>query len=274
MAGAGRGVVRGMVVVAVFAAWAVCARAVDVNEQIRSFKNFTRDAATVGEGRFRLEVQGVKIQDEGKTRLNLIGFRIKADEISAGALSLLGTYGLSKNSEVGFVLPGYIESRTVAGKKSTQEDMGDVLLYGKFTQTAQDNLKWAAGLELSVPSGSKAKQFGTDEVAVNPFVSGRFTYKAFGMGAHAGYQFSSGDVPDVINWSFEMYLRGSSFYTIRHELTGRVFHQGGFRNHDLTLWPGIDLHFSDDFTVRPTGMVGGTDIALDYGIGLGLAYVF
>lgn len=273
MARAGRGAVVGMVGVVVVA-WAMGAGAVDVNDQIRSFKNFTRDAATIGEGRFRLEVQGVKIEDEAKTRLNLIGFRIKADEISAGALSLLGTYGLSKNSEVGFVLPGYIESRTVTGQKRTREDMGDVLLWGKFTQTVQDQLKWAAGVEVSVPSGSKSKEFGTDEVGVNPFVSGRYTYKAFGMGGHLGYQFSSGDVPDVFNWSFEMFLRGSSFYTIRHELTGRVFHQGGFRNHDLTLWPGVDLHFSDNFTVRPTGMVGGTDIALDYGVGLGLAYVF
>jgi hypothetical protein len=250
------------------------AQAVEMTDAIRSFKNFTRDAATVEEGRLRLEVQGMKIQDEQKTRLNLIGFRIRADEISAGALSLLGSYGLSKNSELGFVLPGYIETRTVSGNKTTREDMGDVTLYGKFTRNVNDSLRWAAGLELRVPSGSKAKEFGTDEVGFNPFVSGRFVHKAFGMGAHVGYEMTTGDVPDVFNWSFELFLRGSSFYTIRHELTGRVFHQGGFRNVDLTLWPGVDLHFSDNFTIRPTGMVGGTDIALDYGIGLGLAYVF
>ncbi len=273
MVGAGRKV-AGLLAVAGFIAWGRVVQGAEMSEAIRSFKNFTRDAATVEQGRLRLEVQGVKIQDKEKTRLNLIGFRIKADEISAGAFTLLGSYGLSKNSEIGFSLPGYIESRTVSGQKTTKEDMGDVTLYGKFTQGVNDNLKWAAGVEVRVPSGSKSKEFGTDEVGLNPFLSARYVYKAFGMGGHVGYEFTTGDVPDVFNWSFELFLRGSSFYTIRHELTGRVFHQGGFRNHDLTLWPGVDLHFADNFTIRPTGMVGGTDIALDYGIGLGLAYIF
>lgn len=256
------------------------ARAVELSGHERTFRTFTIDATTVEENRFRLEVQGIKVQDDPGARFNLIGFRIpkppaiarKEISTDGGIFNLLGSYGLSKNAEVGFLLPGYIESRTVAGQKSTKEDMGDVQLYGKFTQPVMDIMRWGAGVQVSVPSGSKSKDFGTDEVGLNPFVSSRVTWGRIGLGGHLGYQFFTGDVPDVFNTSLSLFLKGNDFYTLRGEAVLRVFHQGGFRNVDLTVWPGVDMYFSDRLIVRPTGMVGGTDAATDWGIALGIAY--
>lgn len=264
--------------------WALAAassgKAVELSGKERAFRTFIQDAVTVDEGRFRLEVQGIKVQDDPGARFNLIGFRIpkppniprRAISTDGGIFNLVGSYGLAKNVELGFLLPGYIESRTVAGEKSTKEDMGDVQLYGKFLRTVSQMFVGGAGLQLSVPSGSKRKEFGTDEVGLNPFASGRLTWKRVGLGAHLGYEIFTGDVPDVFNTSMQLFLKGNDFYTLRGEAVLRVFHQGGFRNVDLTVWPGVDMYFSDRLLVRPTGMVGGTDAALDWGIGLGLAY--
>lgn len=254
--------------------------AIELTGKERSFRTFIQDAVTVEEGRLRLEVQGVKMNDEYGAQFNLIGFRIpKPPNIArrdisteGGVFNLIGSYGLAKNVELGFLLPGYIETRTVAGQKSTKEDVGDVELYGKFTQVVTDMFTGGAGLQLSLPSGSKSKHFGTDEVGLNPFVSGRFTWKRVGLGAHVGYQMFTGDVPEVFNTSMQLFLKGSDFYTLRGEAVLRVFQQGGFRNVDLTVWPGVDLYFSDRLLVRPTGMAGGTEAALDWGIGIGLAY--
>ncbi|MCX8071225.1 MAG: hypothetical protein N3C12_02060 [Candidatus Binatia bacterium] len=255
-------------------------RGMELSGKERSFRSFIVDPVTVDEGRFRLEVQGIKIEDPEGARLNLIGFRIpkppqvrrEAIGSDGGVFNLIGSYGLAKNAEIGFLLPGYIESRTVAGEKQTREDMGDVQLYGKFTQPLGDLIRWTAGVQVSVPSGSKRKEFGTDEVGLNPFVAGRVTWKRIGLGGQVGYEMFTGDVPDVFNNSWTLFLKGNDFYTLRGETVIRVFHQGGFRNVDLTVWPGVDLHFSDRLLVRPTGMIGRL-ASPDWGIGLGLAYL-
>ncbi|GBD27900.1 hypothetical protein HRbin30_03257 [bacterium HR30] len=270
----------GIGVTVAVAAVSMQAGAVELTGKERSFRSFIVDPVTVDQGRFRLEVQGIKIQDLEGARINLIGFRIPKppqlyrEQIGSegGVFQLLGSYGLAPNAELGFVLPGYIETRTVAGQKETKEDMGDVQLYGKFTQPLGDLVRWTAGLQMSVPSGSKSKEFGTDEVGLNPFLGARLTWKRIGFGGQVGYAMFTGNVPDVFNNSWTLFLKGNDFYTLRGETVIRVFHQGGFRNVDLTVWPGVDLHFSDRLLVRPTGMVGRL-ASPEWGIGLGLAYL-
>jgi len=250
------------------------ARAGDVSDADRAFQNFTRETAVLGEQQIRVEVQAMSLHDENKTRLSLIGYRIKADSTSGGRVDALASYGLMKNMEVGMVLPYYFESRDINGASTNTQDFGDLKLYGKFRRQVATNCSVGAGLELSTPSGDKDNQFGIGEVAVNPFLSTRYTYGRFGVGGQVSYQFVSGSVPDVFGYGLEFAIRGSDLYALRLELDGRVFQQGGFRNNDLTLWPGIDFNISDNFTIRPEGMVGGTDIALDWGIGLGIAAKF
>lgn len=265
------------------------AYAADVTEADRSFKTFTRDSAVVGDNQLRLEIQGMTLHQSDRTlrtevrgtdlvgirpaSVNLLGYRTDAQRIDGGMFDLLGAYGIANRAEVGFLVPFLTESRRdPSGVKDYEADVGDVELYGKFKQDVAEHCSVSGGAELTVPTGVEHKEFGTGEVSVNPFVSTRYDYKAFGVGAYAAYQISSGHVPDVFGYGIDLYLRGGPSYVFRTELTGRVFHQRGSNNHDLTIWPGIDYSLTDRVSIRPTGMVGATDLALDWGLALGVSY--
>ncbi len=265
--------------------------AVDVTEGSRSFRTFTRDSAVVGENQFRLEVQGLNIHeepaglrmrtdDEGNVitqrpaRLNLLGYRTDYRSMTGGIFNLMASYGLGKNAELGFVMPFMTDSRMQQnGDTNFQTGAGDFLLYGKYRQSITESFSVSGGLELSTPTGSERKEFGRGDVAVNPFLSTRYHYKALGVGAFVSYDLNSGDAPDVFGYGAEAFLRGGPSYVIRTEVVGRVFHQRGETNHDVTIWPGIDFYISDNFVVRPTALAALTNnIAWDWGVALGISY--
>lgn len=252
-----------------------CASAAEVTDADRSFRNYTQETAVVSDQQVRVEVRGVMVQDEGKTRLNLIGYRIKADSIHGGIMDLVGSYGLSKNSELGLILPGYIESRRVSGQPAVNNgDMGDLQLYGKFKYSVAEHCSVGAGGQLSVPTGNEKKEFGTNELGMTPYVSTRYEHGSLGVGVQAGYQFWTGDVPGAFQYGAEFFVRPSESWAFRTEVAGRVFDQGGFRNHDVSLYPGFDYNLEENLVIRPIGIVGLSKIALDYGIGLGVAAKF
>jgi outer membrane protein OmpA-like peptidoglycan-associated protein len=261
------------------------ASAADVTDTDRVYRNYTRETATVPEDQVRLEVRGLHEQDDGHTRLDLLGFPVKstfpgktATSVSGGVIDLLGSYGFAKNAEVGFLIPGFIESmRFTDGTHANNEDIGDVMMYTKFQRPVAQHCSVGAGFELSVPTGTTGKGFGTGELGFNPVVSSRYQRGPFAIGANVGYQMYTGDTPnakDVFNYGAEVIVRGSETYAFRTEIAGRTFNQRGTRFHDLTILPGIDFNVAPNFTIRPTGMAGGTDTALDWGIGLGLAFTF
>jgi len=270
----------------------------DVTDGDRVFRNFTREAATVQPGQIRLEIRGMTFEDNNNVRLNLLGFPARdiVTSETGGIIDVLGSYGLGKSSEIGFIVPTFIESQRLRGPQaigtngkpafdnegnpiytyttSQNEDVGDVLLYGKFKRPVAEHCVVAAGMELSLPTGIERKSFGTGEVGTNPFVSTRYQKGRFAFGMHAGYQFYTGDVPDIFNYSVEAIVRGSDQYALRAELSGRLFEDGGTRYNDAVVMPGIDFNLTPDFTIRPEGLANVTEEALDWGIGIGVAYVF
>lgn len=256
------------------AAHASDASAVQVTDEDRTSRNFTRDSATVGDGRIRLEVRAMALNDEGGTRLNLLGFPVR-EEVSrenGGIFDVIGSYGLGKSTELGFSVPTFIEKQRVGDSTTQNKDVGDVLLYGKFKHEVATHCSIAGGVELTIPTGIERKSFGTGNYATNPFVSTRYANGRFSIGAHAGYQIYAGDTPDVYNYSLDIILRISHEYAFRAEASGRMFQQAGSKYNDLVVMPGIDYYLTQDFVIRPTGLVGVTDEALDWGIGLGLVY--
>ena len=194
---------------------------VNVTDADRVSRNFTREAATVEPGQIRLEVRGMTFEDSSNVRLNLLGFpaRDAVHSETGGIIDVLGSYGLGKTGEVGFIVPTFIESQRLRGPQavgtngkpavdgngnpiytyttSQNEDVGDVLLYGKFKRPVAEHCVVAAGMELSLPTGIERKSFGTGEVGTNPFVSTRYQKGRFAFGMHAGYEFYTGDVPDI-----------------------------------------------------------------------------
>jgi outer membrane protein OmpA-like peptidoglycan-associated protein len=77
----------------------------------------------------------------------------------------------------------------------------------------------------------------------------------------------------VLNYGAEVIVRANQYLALRTEIAGRVFDQNG-RFHNLQVLPGVDFKWSDLITIRPTGMIGGTNTALDWGIGVGIAVAF
>jgi outer membrane protein OmpA-like peptidoglycan-associated protein len=268
------------------------ASATDVTDNDRVFRNFTRETATVNQGEIRLEIRGLQEQDEENTRLNLLGYPVHlgfpADkrELTGGVIDLLGSWGFGKNAELGVDIPGYIQTLKFAnGTRREDQDVGDILLYLKVKRSVAEHCSVGGGLELSLPNGPEQKGFGTGELGFNPYVSTRYQRGPFAVGVNVGYQLYTGsdrtvnNVNDfqavgVFNYGAEVILRGSPLYALRTEIAGRVFDEHGTRFHDLTVLPGIDFNVSPNVTLRPQGMANGTDTALDWGIGLGLAVSF
>jgi hypothetical protein len=257
------------------------AAAADVTDADRTFRNYTRETATVGDGQIRLEVRGFKEQDDGDhVRLSVAGLALReiypnarVQSTDAGMLDLVGSWGFAKNAELGFIVPGLLQSTRFENGGSAQNnaDIGDFLLYTKFQQPVAKHCSVGGGLELTFPNGPASKGFGTGELGVNPFVSTRYQYRMIGVGANVGYQIYAGDAHDVFNYGTEIILRVSNVWALRTELAGRVFNAAGIRFHELQVLPGIDFDLSNRITIRPTGMVKGTDTAPDWGVGVGIA---
>lgn len=269
---------------------------VEVTDRDRVFENFTREAATVGDGRIRIELRGFTLTNDHGAKLNIAGRPVKplerrltsdaaradVNRVQGGMIDLLGTYGLGANAEVGFDVPFLIQKTRVRitptdGSDSSIEtdndqDVGDLLLYGKFKRKVAEHCVLAGGLELALPTGIEKKGFGTGELGFNPFLSTRYQRGRFAVGGHVGYQMYTGAPDDEFNYGAEVILRGNASYAIRTEIRGRYFKSFGDSYSDLVILPGFDFNLTDNFTIRPTGLAGLSKDALDWGIGIGLAF--
>lgn len=279
-----------------------------VTDNDRVYRTFTREAATVGAGVMRLELRGMGLEDEGGTRLDLIGLpvdqiaqhpsdqagkTVEVHRVNGGIVDLLGSYGLGRNAEVGIDIPFVIEKITLVTpqvdpstgavtrtsyRRNNDQGIGDVQLYGKFKRPVATNCSVAAGMELSLPTGADdltevdPRRFGSGETGVTPFVSTRYQAGRVAFGVNTGYQISSGSVDDVFHYGTELIWRLLPTTTFRAEIAGRVFKTSNLQYDDLVLLPGADVALTDSVAVRPTGMVGLTREATDWGIGIGFVF--
>lgn len=282
-----------------------------VTDADRVFRNFTRESATVNPGQIRVELRALRTEElagpgdpdcrqpdrSNCARLNTAGQRVLGvEEVKGASIDLVGSYGLMPNTEVGFVAPFIIETvKLDTGQKITNEDFGDLLFYGKYKQSVAKNCTVAGGLELTAPTGDEEQTrtmarrfrvdgsaagrgfsaFGAGSVGLNPFVSTRYQSGRLGVGAHVGYNFITGDeTPNAFNYSAHVILRGTDFFALRAEVSGRVFDQFGTRWQDVVMLPGIDINLTQNFIIRPEGLANLTGTAQDWGIGVGIAGVF
>jgi hypothetical protein len=271
----------------------------DITDNDRVWANFTREAATVGEKHFWIELRGMKLMDdqsikqkssdgtqfEGPT-LGLNGFplnRPKCDisaqngcieEIDGGRFDLVGAYGVWSTLEVGVDFPFVMqESINYVGSANAENaNIGDLLLYGKFKRQLSEHVAGAIGLEISAPTGSSSKFLGSGNTGLNPFLSTRYQSGRFALGGHVGFQLNVDDPPDVFNWSVEGIVRGTSLFSLRCEINGRLFKDGSETFNDIAVWPGLDFYLTRNFIIRPQGLAHLTTDAIDWG--LGLAFVF
>jgi outer membrane protein OmpA-like peptidoglycan-associated protein len=274
------------------------ASAADVTDADRGFSNYTRETATVPDGEVRLEVRGFSLHDDKDPRLNIIGLPLlssgpevpvlidhdtkvvlapshRPNDLTGGTIELLGSYGLGKNAEVGFLVPGLQQKVEFAdGTHESNFDVGDLLVYTKFQHSVAEHCSVGAGVELTMPNGPKSKGLGTGEFGMNPVVSTRYQRGRFGVGLNVGYTLYTGSASDVFNYGAEVILRANDMFALRAEIAERVFNTHGSRFNDLTVLPGLDINLSRNVVIRPEGLANGTNTALDWGVGLGIAMSF
>jgi hypothetical protein len=173
----------------------------DITDNDRVWANFTREAATVGEKHFWIELRGMKLMDdqsikqkssdgtqfEGPT-LGLNGFPLNhpkcdisaqngcIEEIDGGRFDLVGAYGVWSTLEVGVDFPFVVQESInyVGGANAENANIGDLLLYGKFKRQLSEHVAGAIGVEISAPTGSSSKFIGSGNTGLNPFLSTRY----------------------------------------------------------------------------------------------------
>jgi hypothetical protein len=271
----------------------------DITDRDRVWVNFTREAAVVGEKHFWIELRGMKLmndqsikqqdnagnQFEGPT-LGLNGYPLNVpkcdgaaeegciEEIDGGRFDLLGAYGVMPNLEVGIDLPFVMQEQIdfVGDAEREAAGLGDLLLYGKFKRQLATHIAGAIGLEITAPTGSTKDRFGSGHTGLNPFLSARYQSGRVALGSHVGFLLNVDDPPDVFNWSVEGIVRGNSMFALRCEINGRLFKTGGETFNDVAVWPGLDFNLTENFIIRPQALAHLTTDAIDWGLGLGLAF--
>ena len=277
---------------------------VSVTDHDRLWENFQRETAVVDSGQFRLELQGMTLNASRNPPLppengspaqtiirgtpagnvNIPGAGNNLETSSGGNVGLIASYGLFDHTEVGAHIQGVFQglrffntndpTTTVGGQVFNANTFGDMWLYGKYKYNFDDNLGIGGGVELRLPTGSRSKFTGTGEVGTNPFISTRYTQGRWAVGGNVGYQFNSGDLDGMFNWSADGIVQAGKIWAIRAEFTGWNYSYGAEKINNAYCSPGIDFNFSQNITIRPQGQVGLSKSAMGWGLGVGMAYTF
>jgi hypothetical protein len=269
----------------------------DVTDNDRMWANFTREAAVVGDRRFWIELQGMKLNNdqqikqtdvsdptknvEGPT-LGLNGYPVKpfnqkhgsnVTSIDGGTFNLIGAYGI-ETWEVGTNIPFVMQQQISFNSARPQEDanIGDMVLYGKYKLPLADHWAGGLGMEMSIPTGPESELLGSGDLGLNPFLSTRYQSGRAGVGGHLGMLLNTGSQPQVFNWSIEGVVRGNQHFSLRTEINGRLFRDVGETFNDIAVLPGIDFNLTENIIIRTEGLAHLTTDAINWGIGLGLVF--
>jgi hypothetical protein len=158
--------------------------------------------------------------------------------------------------------------------KRPQEDanVGDLVLYGKYKLELAEHWAGGLGMEMSIPTGSENNLLGSGELGLNPFLSTRYQSGPIGLGGHLGFLLNTGSQPQVFNWSVEGVVRASQHFSLRTEISGRLFKDVGSTFDDIAVYPGLDINLFEHVIIRPEGLAHLTTDAIAWGIGLGLVF--
>ncbi len=188
-------------------------------------------------------------------------------------------YGGGNMWEGGVLLPFYSADGEVNGKNIDATGVGDVQLSGKFIPLRTSVVTFGGGLLMTLPTGDEDDGFGTGEVGGGPFLTMGVNLAILELRGHAGWEFLAGDHDKEINsdrllYGFGIHVPIGDYVAVRNEFVGvrldspdnptEVNYLGGF---DFRLPIGnFDLLF------RPTGTVGVTNRAPDWGVGASIAF--
>lgn len=155
-----------------------------------------------------------------------------------------------------------------------EDGIGDIQLYGKGVLRTE-LVDGALGLDLSLPSGDEGKGLGAGEVGFLPFGAVGVPVGPAEVRAHVGYRafvdsdddhFFDQDPLDFLLYGFGLFVPFSDHLAGRVEFLGAASDEP----HVVTFEPGLDVRIPlgpADLLLRPTGAVGITGDAPDWGVG-------
>jgi hypothetical protein len=254
------------------------ARAQEPRVPFRSFARFALDPENASG--LWLEVVAALVHDEATAPGAYVG-QASADVITAGPrVAYGGRYG-----EVGLLIPFRsvdLEASTPFGNQKIDENgIGDLELYGRWTPLRTEWVDAGLGLDLGLPTGDEGKGLGTGKLGLLPFGTAALHLGIADLRAHFGYlTYPDGDEifgekipPDAFIYGGGVWVALGSHIALRAEILGESF-DTRLSGDAVSFQPGVDLSWplgDVDILVRPTGAVGITGDATDWGIGGSLA---
>jgi hypothetical protein len=231
---------------------------------VRSFARFEFDTVTA-RGLWAEIATAVAHDDDGEVSANVITVEPRL------------VYG-SRLFEAGLFIPHHWLHAQGFSLTQDENGIGDIRLYGKVIPLRS---RWAdagLGFDVSFPSGDQNKGLGAGEVGLLPYGAASAHLGPVDVRMHLGYRAFTGSETDVFGNAFppNSFVYGGGFFTallnrvgLRAEFVGQSFNSR--RAEDLLSFePGIDVRWpfgAVDVFVRPTGAVGLTAAAPDWGVG-------
>lgn len=209
---------------------------------------------------------------------------LRSIEMTANTYSFLArlVYG-QENVEGGILIPYLVSSASVEVLGVTEEEdleaVGNLSIYSKVVPIETELFKAGLGLELELPSGD----IGSDDVGLIPFFAVSETLGQVEVTQHLGYQFFPGNSDknaEALSYGGSIRTATAENFALRIEIVGVTQFAEDEEDEDTTLVtfePGIDFRIPAErfaLFIRPSGLVGLTDDAPDWGAGGSLAVNF
>lgn len=188
-----------------------------------------------------------------------------------------------ENWEVGLFIPYERLSTHVSDPffdfddDSTDDGVGDIRLSGKGVFRSEF-VDVGFGLEMTLPSGDEDNGLGSGKVGFLPFGTGAVHLGPVDLRAHAGYlayvdqdQYFGVDLPpNLIVYGGGPFAGIGDYVALRAEFLGFTTDSDLNDRSAVSFQPGIDFRIPAGpvgVLIRPTGLVGLTDEAPDWGVG-------
>jgi hypothetical protein len=247
---------------------------------LRSFDRFELDTGTA-RGLW-LEAGSFLIHNEVSASFFGVMEKDSVDVVTTAARIVYGSEHLEGGVFIPYVNIDEELSLNLGGGTTstrTEDGIGDIRLYGKAIPLRSKWVDGGVGVELSLPSGDENKGLGAGEVGVLPYATAALHLGPIDLRGHVGHRSFAGDASSGVvdsgpleSWVYGGGLHGavSRNMALRAEFVGETFDSDRVSGDAVLFEPGVDLRLplgSVEIWLRPTGAVGISDTAPDWGVG-------
>ena len=189
-------------------------------------------------------------------------------------------YGGSNKWEGDLSIPYHlVDKDQISGGKTLNvgdyDGIGDIQLSGKYVPVRDPLFDFGVGALVSLPSGDDAKALGSGEFGGMPFITGSLHLAVAEVRGHFGAEFftgsnQNGQATDSFVYGVSINAPLGKYLALRNEFAGTTLRDLPGTPKAVSYLPGLDIRIpigSWDVLLRPTAIIGMTDLAPDWGVG-------